>query len=83
MSLMGLFTGSRVAYLLNGLGGTTPLELGVMNNALLDVLKSEADIVPERVLVGNFMTALEMIGMYFIMGYLFDFYHYGCSVYIQ
>ncbi|WP_158921041.1 dihydroxyacetone kinase family protein [Acidisphaera sp. S103] len=57
---MGLQT-ERVALLVNGLGGTPPMELAIVARRALAVLRSRG-IRVERAWAGNFMTALEMPG---------------------
>lgn len=53
--------GSRVALLVNGLGGTPPMELAiVMRRALASLRANGLDV--RRAFMGNFMTALEMPG---------------------
>ena len=51
----------RVALLVNGLGGTPPMELAIVARRALAALRSRA-IRVERAWAGNFMTALEMPG---------------------
>jgi dihydroxyacetone kinase len=51
----------RVALLVNGLGGTPPMELAIVARRVLATLRSHA-IRVERAWAGNFMTALEMPG---------------------
>jgi len=53
--------GARVALLVNGLGGTPPMELAIVARHALEVLRGR-DIAVERVFCGHFMTALEMPG---------------------
>ncbi len=57
-----LAAGSRVALLVNGLGGTPPMELAIVARRALERLRDQG-IVVERAWCGNFMTALEMPGM--------------------
>ncbi len=57
----GLREGDQVALLVNGLGGTPPMELSVVARAALAGLRARGIDVP-RGWVGNFMTALEMPG---------------------
>jgi ATP-dependent dihydroxyacetone kinase len=57
-----LHAGSRVVLLVNGLGGTPPMELAIVARRALQVLRA-AGIAVERAWVGNFMTALEMPGV--------------------
>jgi ATP-dependent dihydroxyacetone kinase len=56
-----LAAGDRVALLVNGLGGTPPMELSIVARRALAALR-ERGIAVERGWVGNFMTALEMPG---------------------
>lgn len=58
----GLETGSRVALLVNGLGGTPPMELAIAARRALRGLAAKG-IKVERVWAGEFMTALEMPGL--------------------
>jgi ATP-dependent dihydroxyacetone kinase len=51
----------RVALLVNGLGGTPPMELAIVGRHALAALRQRGFQV-ERAWVGNFMTALEMLG---------------------
>jgi ATP-dependent dihydroxyacetone kinase len=51
----------RVALLVNGLGGTPPMELAIVSRRALAALRSRG-IRVERAWAGNFMTALEMPG---------------------
>jgi ATP-dependent dihydroxyacetone kinase len=57
----GLGQGERVVLLVNGLGGTPPMELAIVARRALEVLRGQG-IVVERAWGGNFMTALEMPG---------------------
>lgn len=57
-----LKAGSRVALLVNGLGGTPPMELAIVARRALQVLRTRGLNV-ERAWCGQFMTALEMPGM--------------------
>ncbi|NKE44273.1 dihydroxyacetone kinase subunit DhaK [Roseomonas frigidaquae] len=57
----GLREGDQVALLVNGLGGTPPMELSVVARAALAGLRDRGIAVP-RGWAGNFMTALEMPG---------------------
>ncbi|HEY6434453.1 MAG TPA: dihydroxyacetone kinase subunit DhaK, partial [Acetobacteraceae bacterium] len=61
LTQMKLATGSRVALLVNGLGGTPPMELAIVARHTLGVLRARG-IAVERAWAGNFMTALEMPG---------------------
>lgn len=53
---------SRVALLVNNLGGTTRMELDVVAGSTLRML-AERGVHVERVWVGNYLTALEMPGV--------------------
>src|SRR6202012_3753943 len=53
--------GNRVALLVNGLGGTPPMELAIVARRALAVLRAKG-VVVERAWSGAFMTALEMPG---------------------
>ena len=55
------FTGSEVAVMINGSGGTPLMELFIINNRVADVLKSKG-IKVHRTFVGEFMTSIEMQG---------------------
>jgi dihydroxyacetone kinase len=57
----GLGQGDRVALLVNGLGGTPPMELAIVARHALAALRARG-IVVERAWSGLFMTALEMPG---------------------
>ncbi|WP_424134980.1 dihydroxyacetone kinase family protein [Roseomonas chloroacetimidivorans] len=57
----GLRAGERVALLVNGLGGTPPMELAVVSRHALAVLRGRG-LVVERAWCGNLLTALEMPG---------------------
>ncbi|MGG5888988.1 dihydroxyacetone kinase family protein [Falsiroseomonas sp. HC035] len=57
----GLAAGDEVALLVNGLGGTPPMELAIVARAALAALRTRGIAVP-RGWAGNFMTALEMPG---------------------
>lgn len=56
-----LYTGSEVALLVNGSGGTPLMELYILNNHIADVL-AEKGIKVYRTMVGNYMTSIEMQG---------------------
>ncbi len=56
-----LVSGDRVALLVNGLGGTPPMELAILARHALAVLRG-AGLVVERAWCGSFLTALEMPG---------------------
>jgi ATP-dependent dihydroxyacetone kinase len=53
--------GDRVALMVNGLGGTPPMELAIVARRALAVLRAQG-VVVERAWSGAFMTALEMPG---------------------
>ncbi|QCI64779.1 dihydroxyacetone kinase family protein [Phreatobacter stygius] len=57
----GLGDGDRVALLVNGLGGTPPMELAIVARRALTVLRGRG-IRVERAWSGNFLTAIEMPG---------------------
>ena len=57
----GLLPGDRVALLVNGLGGTPPMELAIVAGHALAVLRGRGFAV-ERAWSGNYLTALEMPG---------------------
>jgi dihydroxyacetone kinase len=61
VSQAGLRAGDRVVLLVNGLGGTPPMELAIVARAALAMLRAR-DIRVERAWAGSFMTALEMPG---------------------
>ncbi|PTL75297.1 dihydroxyacetone kinase subunit DhaL [Vitiosangium sp. GDMCC 1.1324] len=54
-------SGDRVALLVNGLGGTPPMELAIVARRALAVLR-ERGVSVERAWSGSFLTALEMPG---------------------
>jgi dihydroxyacetone kinase len=58
----GLGAGARVALLVNGLGGTPPMELAIVARRALAFLR-EQGVVVERAWAGEFLTALEMPGV--------------------
>ncbi|MFC3126075.1 dihydroxyacetone kinase family protein [Pseudoroseomonas globiformis] len=58
----GLKRGDRVVLLVNGLGGTPPMELAVVARQAMAVLR-RAGLMVERAWTGNLLTALEMPGM--------------------
>ncbi len=58
---MALTGGEKVALLVNGLGGTPPMELAIVARRALALLR-EKGLAVERAWTGNFMTALEMPG---------------------
>jgi ATP-dependent dihydroxyacetone kinase len=57
----GLRRGDRVALLVNGLGGTPPIELCIVARHALATLRGQ-DLMVERAWCGNYLTALEMPG---------------------
>ena len=54
-------TGSEVALMVNGLGGTPLMELYILNNDVQDIL-AQKGIKIYKTFVGNYMTAIEMAG---------------------
>ena len=58
---LALRPGDRVALLVNGLGGTPPMELSIVARHALRSLRA-ASVQVERLWCGNFLTALEMPG---------------------
>ncbi|MGE0415508.1 MAG: dihydroxyacetone kinase family protein [Acetobacteraceae bacterium] len=56
-----LRAGEHVALLVNGLGGTPPMELSILGRHALAVLRGRG-LVVDRAWTGNFLTALEMPG---------------------
>ncbi|MDQ1078164.1 dihydroxyacetone kinase family protein [Pseudoroseomonas cervicalis] len=58
---LGLAEGARVALLVNGLGGTPPMELAIIARAALAELRRRG-IAVERAWCGNYLTAIEMPG---------------------
>jgi dihydroxyacetone kinase len=58
----GLHHGDRVALLVNGLGGTPPMELAIVARRAIAVLR-ERGLTVVRAWSGNLLTALEMPGM--------------------
>ncbi|GHU37074.1 dihydroxyacetone kinase [Betaproteobacteria bacterium] len=58
----GNAAGDRVALLVNGLGGTPPMELAIVARRAMQRLREESLIV-ERAWCGTFMTSLEMPGV--------------------
>ncbi|MBX3582465.1 MAG: dihydroxyacetone kinase subunit DhaK [Rhizobiaceae bacterium] len=61
VSDLELKSGSKVALLVNGLGGTPPMELAIISREALADLRGRG-IAVERAWCGNFMTAIEMPG---------------------
>jgi len=57
-----LVAGNRVALLVNGLGGTTPMELAIVARHAIAVLRAHG-LTVERAWSGTFMSALEMPGV--------------------
>lgn len=57
----GLTKGDHVALLVNGLGGTPPMELAIVARKALSILR-QSGLVVDRAWSGMFMTALEMPG---------------------
>jgi dihydroxyacetone kinase len=57
----GLVPGDRVALLVNGLGGTPPMELAIVARGALAWLRAKG-LVVERAWSGDFVTSLEMPG---------------------
>jgi dihydroxyacetone kinase-like protein len=55
------YTGSEVAVMINGAGGTPLMELFIINNRVSDVL-AQKGIKVHKTLVGNYMTSIEMEG---------------------
>lgn len=58
----GFAAGARVALLVNGLGGTPPMELAIVARRALAFLRARG-LVVERAWAGEFLTALEMPGV--------------------
>jgi ATP-dependent dihydroxyacetone kinase len=58
----GLERGDQVALLVNGLGGTPPMELAIIARRAIAVLR-EGGLTVARAWSGNLLTALEMPGM--------------------
>jgi dihydroxyacetone kinase len=57
----GIGSGARVALLVNGLGGTPPMELAIVARHALATLRGRG-VTVERAWCGNYLTALEMPG---------------------
>ena len=55
------YTGSEVAVMINGCGGTPLMELFIVNNHVADVL-ADKGIKVYKTMVGNYMSSLEMEG---------------------
>ena len=58
---MGLKQGDECALMINGLGATPLMELYVLNHDVASLLQ-EAGITIHKVMVGNYMTSLDMAG---------------------
>lgn len=56
-----LTAGDEVAVMVNGLGGTPPMELYIINRKVAALLKAK-QVAIVRTFVGNYMTSLEMAG---------------------
>jgi phosphoenolpyruvate---glycerone phosphotransferase subunit DhaK len=56
------YSGSEVAVMVNGLGGTPPMELYIAYSHVSDVLEREGISVFGEAFVGDYMTSLEMAG---------------------
>jgi dihydroxyacetone kinase len=59
---LGLRSGEPVALLVNGLGGTPPMELAIVARKAVAQLRARG-LTVERAWTGNFLTALEMPGV--------------------
>lgn len=59
---LALAGGSDVAVLINGLGGTPPMEIAIVARKTLQSLR-QSGLNPVRAYTGNYMTALEMPGI--------------------
>lgn len=59
---LNLSEGAEVVCLVNGLGGTTDLELDLVYGSVLQILKKKG-IVVRRALVGTYVTAVNMAGI--------------------
>jgi len=55
------YSGSEVAVMINGAGGTPLMELYIINNRVSDVL-AEKGIRIHKTFVGEYMTSIEMQG---------------------
>jgi dihydroxyacetone kinase len=62
LSDRGLGAGSRLALLVNGLGGTPPMELALVARAAIAFLRT-CGVIIERAWSGTFLSALEMPGV--------------------
>uniref|UniRef100_A0A7S1UJS1 Dihydroxyacetone kinase n=1 Tax=Phaeomonas parva TaxID=124430 RepID=A0A7S1UJS1_9STRA len=69
-SPMNVPNGARLVLMVNGLGGTPPLELGILCESVLAQLRGR--FVIERVLLGDFMTSLESCGASVTLFHLTD-----------
>lgn len=58
---LALRSGERVALLVNGLGGTPPMELAIVSRRALSMLRDRG-LTVERAWCGNYLTAIEMPG---------------------
>jgi dihydroxyacetone kinase-like protein len=56
------YSGSEVAVMVNGMGGTPLMELYVAYASVRDVLESEGIQVYRMPYIGDYMTSLEMAG---------------------
>jgi len=61
MDDLGLVKGERLAAMVNSMGATPAIELAVMTADLAGLIE-EAGLVLEKVMMGEFMTSLEMAG---------------------
>ncbi|KAJ3078136.1 hypothetical protein HK102_004712, partial [Quaeritorhiza haematococci] len=61
-----VWKGDKVVLLVNNLGGTSVLEIGVITNDAVQYLLSKS-ITPTRVLTGTLMTSLDMVGCSFTL----------------
>lgn len=55
------YSGSEVAVMVNGLGGTPLMELYILNNEVQKILEAK-NVKVYKTFVGNYMTSLEMAG---------------------
>ena len=55
------YSGSEVALMINGLGGTPLMELYILNNEVQKILEAK-NVKIYKTFVGNYMTSLEMAG---------------------
>lgn len=56
------YSNSEVAVMVNGLGGTPPMELYIAYSRIADILEREGISVYGRPYIGDYMTSLEMAG---------------------